>query len=303
MHYPLERGDVTVRELPPEDKETVILPLRKPIKGRRRIPWLWICAAVMLAITFLLTWWVIRQEQVAEPVSLSSQPLRLRFGRGNVDFEHALFKAFTVDLQAPTRAVMVLHYVAQDVSEGEVALRLNGERLAAVSPDEGEHALVLPAAKLKQGPNELLFERSAPDGTWQVSDLWVETLPVPEGTVVTLRRRAAELVTQAEQLAQRAELASENLFASWKLYRNAWITLEGLDEKPELHRLVEVQLAELQARLDSQCGRLLLDIERSRQLGNLRRTRELLETLPRYFPTAEHRCHNLGLRKRLEYGI
>ncbi|HET9452322.1 MAG TPA: hypothetical protein VFO83_15635, partial [Aggregicoccus sp.] len=95
----------------------------------------------------------------------------------------------------------------------------------------------------------------------------------------------------------------ENLFRAWKNYRFAWVTLEALDERPELYRDVRYALGQVSADLDRQCARLMLELQRAVQYRDRRAARDAFEDLLRHFPTTEHRCHTLALEQRTRYAL
>lgn len=221
-------------------------------------------------------------------------------------------KVFDFEFTTPTRAVVVLHYQAQDISENEVAVILNGVEQAPVPPDvsgavEREIEQVLQVASLKRNErNQVIFDNvKNPPGEepWKITGPWIEVVPIPEISSDETIRSAQEYATKANQYNERRTIGSENLFLAWKNYRYAWIAMESLDEKPELYATVRYNMAALKKELDQLCGRLMLDAQKSIQLKNRKKARQTLEEVPRYFPTSEHRCHNLRLQKMNEYEL
>lgn len=248
-----------------------------------------------------------------EPDRLSVQVVQDSFGLGpGVTWERPDMKVFDFEFATPTRAVVVLHYQSRDISEKEVAVILNGIEQGFVPADvagapdrEIEQVLQVSALKRNQR-NQIIFDNvKNPPGEepWQISNIWIEVVPIPELSAEETIRSAQEYATRANMYVERREVASENLFLAWKSYRNAWIALESLDQKPELYETVRFQMNALKKELDQLCGRLMLDAERAIQLKNRTHARQTLEDVPRYFPTSEHRCHNLARQKMVEYDL
>jgi hypothetical protein len=248
-----------------------------------------------------------------EPERLTAKPLPDSFGYGEgVTWSRPDMKVFSLQFFAPTRVVAVLHYQALDVSDGEVSIALNGNDLGFVPADtadvnEREIELVLPPKALKRNAlNQLIFDnvRNPPGHeTWRIWNLWLEVIPVPELPEEELISEANDDATKAKELFDLREVGPENLFKAWKGYRNAWVTLEALEHKPELYDLVRNRMITIGRQLNTQCARMMLDVLKSMQTKNRRKARQTLEDVARYFPTTEHRCHNLALEKMNQYEL
>jgi hypothetical protein len=246
-----------------------------------------------------------------EPVSLGRDVVADSFGLGEgVTWENEEEKEFDFEFVTPTRAVAVLHYQAAGISKEEVSLTLNGVDLGWVPPDTNtEHELehILPPGALKRGEqNTLVFDNvKNPPGeeTWRVWNLRLEIIPVPELPPEELLAKAREYAKEGADLYARKDIGAENLFRAWRQLRFAWITLEAVDPKPELYHDVRYQLGQVAAELDQKCGQLMLDFQRSLQVRSRKKAKAALAEVGRRFPTAEHRCHNLGLQKAYEYEL
>jgi hypothetical protein len=246
-----------------------------------------------------------------EPVALGRDAVTDSFGLGEgVTWENEDQKAFDFEFVTPTRAVAVLHYQSAGISKEEVSLTLNGVDLGWLPPDTNtEHVLehILPPGALKRGgQNTLVFDNvKNPPGedSWRVWNLRLEIIPVPELPPEELMAKAREYATEGADLYARKDIGAENLFRAWRQLRFAWITLEALDPKPELYHDVRSQLGEVAAELDRKCGQLMLDFQRSLQVRSRKKAKAALQEVGRRFPTAEHRCHNLGLQKAYEYEL
>jgi hypothetical protein len=248
-----------------------------------------------------------------EPVTLGLQPLPDSFGLGEgVMWEQPDMKSFDFEFVSPTRAVAILRYQASDISKEEVSVSINAANAGWVPPDtinssEREVQQILSPAVLKRNErNHLVFDnvRNPPgrDG-WRVWNLRLEIIPVPDLRPEELLETARGYVARGRDYYQRKDVGAENLFHAWDNYRSAWITLEALDEKPDLYQDVRYMLGQIAVDLDQKCGQLMLDFQRYIQFKDRKRARLVLQEVNRRFPTAAHRCHNLALDKANEYGL
>ena len=242
-----------------------------------------------------------------EPTTLSRAIQHASFGLGpGVQYPRPDLKAFGFDFNAATRAVALLHYQAQDISADEVNLVLNGARLASVPADtlaaqDRELDQVLPAKFLRRSAkNELVFDNlhnpPQKDG-WRVWNLWVEVIPIPELPNDQLLASAQDYFQKGKTYLDQRDVGSDNLFKAWKDFRISWLMLESLDQRPELYGLVRLKLAESARELDLLCGRMMLAAQKSLELKNRVKAKQRLEEISNYFPTTEHRCHNLAVEK------
>ncbi|WP_225414063.1 FHA domain-containing protein [Stigmatella hybrida] len=248
-----------------------------------------------------------------EPSVLSLRPLTESFGLGEgVVWTRPDLKAFEFEFVSPTRAVVVLHYQANFISEEEVSISLNGVQQGWVPPDtataaerEIEQLLAIPLLKRSER-NQIVFDNVLnPPGRegWRIWNVYVEVIPVPELPPEQLLAKARKEEGQGRRFRELRDVGSDNLFKAWKAYRSAWLTLEALDEKPELYQDVRHALMQTGAELDQQCRKLMLDFQRSVQFRDGDRAVFTVEEVKRRFPTTEHRCHNLAIEKAVEYGL
>ncbi|WP_208719073.1 hypothetical protein, partial [Corallococcus sicarius] len=248
-----------------------------------------------------------------EPSKLGLSPVTDSFGLGErVLWTHVDDKAFDFRFMSPTRAVAVLHYQASNISKDEVNLSLNGVSLGWVPPDtaqtaERELEQVLPPGLLRRNENnQLLFDNALnPPGreTWRIWNLRLEIIPVPELPPDQLIASARESVKAGARFYELRDVGAENLFKAWREYRSAWITLEALDDKPDLYEDVRERIAQISTELDHRCGQLMLEFQRAVQYRSRRDAVATLEDVRRRFPTTEHRCHNLALEKAYEHEL
>ncbi|WP_240359666.1 FHA domain-containing protein [Pyxidicoccus trucidator] len=248
-----------------------------------------------------------------EPMELGLELVPDSFGLGEgVQWERPDQKAFDFQFVTPTRAVALIHYQASGISKEEVALVLNGVNLGWVPPDttstaERELESILPVITLKRGEqNSLVFDnvRNPPGNeTWRVWNLRLEIIPVPELSRDDVLSKARQYAQTGARFYETKAVGAENLFKAWQQYRFAWITLEALDEKPDLYQDVRFQLGQVTTELDHKCSQLMLDFQRSVQYRNARKARAALQEVSRRFPTAEHRCHNRALELAYEHEL
>jgi hypothetical protein len=248
-----------------------------------------------------------------EPQILGLQVLPDSFGLGEgVTWAQPDMKVFDFEFVSPTRAVVVLRYQSSGISKEEVSVSVNALNVGWVPPDtanssEREVQLILSPSVLKRNErNQLVFDnvRNPPgQDSWRVWNLRLEIIPVPALRTEELLEAARTYVAKARAYAERRDVGPQNLFLAWDNYRSAWITLEALDEKPDLYHDVRFRMGELAVDLDHKCGQLMLDFQRSVQFRDRKQALAVLDEVNRRFPTAAHRCHNLGLEKASEYGL
>lgn len=253
------------------------------------------------------------QASGVEPEDLGFELISASFGVGEgVTWENPDHKSFAFQFVTPTRAVAVVHYMASGISKEEVALVVNGVDVGWVPPDVNaatERGLeqILPPSALKRGElNSIVFDnvRNPPGrDTWRVWNLRLEIIPVPELPQDELLSKARQYVAAGARFYEARDVGAENLFKAWQQYRFAWVTLEALDTKPDIYQDVRFQLVQVATELDHKCSQLMLDFQRSVQYRNARTARAALQEMGRRFPTAEHRCHNLGLQLAYEHEL
>jgi pSer/pThr/pTyr-binding forkhead associated (FHA) protein len=248
-----------------------------------------------------------------EPRMLGLQTLPDSFGLGEgVKWQQPDVKVFDFEFVSPTRAVAVLRYQASGIAKEEVSVSVNAVPVGFVPADtlnsaEREVQQILSPSVLKRNErNQLAFDntRNPPgrDG-WQVWNLRLEIIPVPEMPPEKLLETARDYVARARAFYEQREVGAPNLFRAWDNFRSAWITLEALDDKPELYQDVRYMLGQVAVDLDHKCGQLMLDFKRNIQFKDRKRAAAVLAGIKTHFPTAAHRCHNLAVEKANEYGL
>ncbi len=247
-----------------------------------------------------------------EPTELiaNSPAVRDSFGTGEgVEWQRPDMKVFQFSITSPTKVVAVLHYMARDISKEEVSINANGTDLGFVPPDtidvkSRELEVVLPPTVVKlHEPNNLIFDslRNPPgDDPWRVWNIWLELLPVPDMGPEETARAAKEDIATAEKAYEMRDIGAENLFRAWKSFREAWLLLESLPDKPQdLYTQARTRMREVRPELDKQCNGLLVEYEKAMNAKPQQRHKAigLLKDVERFFPTREHPCY--GFSKEL----
>jgi pSer/pThr/pTyr-binding forkhead associated (FHA) protein len=253
--------------------------------------------------------WPRPKELTTEVVELkaNADPIPDVYGLGDgVDVTTADQKLFSILPMAPTRVVGVLHYQARDISQDEVAIQLNGTELDfvpadTVDPDNRWIERVLPATLFKAGEdNKIVFDNvSNPPKkeAWRIWNVWVEVIPIPEMTASEAARRAQEDVDKAYTYFEQRDISAENLFRSWKTYRDAWLQLESTENAPkELVQIARTRMREIRPDLDVLCNKMVMKYMSAvtTRAGDRFMIRGILAEIPRYFPAKEHPCFFLA---------
>ena len=249
-----------------------------------------------------------------EPARLSRTPIEDSFGLGpGVTWHRPDMKVFVFDFTAPLRAVVLVHFQAKDIAQGEVVVTVNGADVGAVPPDtlqsaEKSHELIVPSSVLKKGePNQLIFDSTKnPPGneTWRIWNVWVEVAPLPEIPPDLLLIEANQKFQRAQLLFDRRDVGAENRYQAWKEYRNVWLMLEGHPEpRPELYLLARDKVREAQQELDRTCAKLLLEEETHYHHKNWKGARATLDHVKQYFPGNDQPCVFRAEQKRYEHGL
>ncbi len=250
----------------------------------------------------------------AEPTTLTRQPIEASFGLGDgVMFERPDQKMFDFEFNAPVNAVVVLHFQARDVSQGEVMVSVNGADVGSVPPDtlavnERSNELIIRPALLKKGQkNRVVFDNTRnPPGSdpWRIWNVWIETNLLPVLPPEELLATAASTFQRAQQNFERRDVGAVNRYAAWKDFRMVWLMLESHPEpKPELYFLAREKVKEAQTELDRTCAKLLLEAEGAFNQNQFESSRMTLEHVRAYFPANDQPCPWRADQKRLEFGL
>jgi len=249
-----------------------------------------------------------------EPARLEGIPVEDSFGEGEgVTWRRTDMKMFAFEFTAPTRAVVILHFQARDISQGEVAISVNGAEVGSVPPDslnasERTHEVIVPAGVLKKGePNQLIFDntRNPPEkDPWRVWNLWVETALLPEIPVEQLKREAQMSFDRGVLQFTRKDVGAANRYEAWKEFRNAWLNLEAHPEpRPELYRLSREKMKEAQQELDITCSKLMLEVEEYINQKDWVKARATLDYVKAYFPGNDQPCPFRAEAKREQHHL
>lgn len=249
-----------------------------------------------------------------EPSVLSRRPIPDSFGLGEgVTWKRPDMKVFSFEFNSAVRAVVLLHFQAKDVSAGEVVITVNGADVGTVPADtlnssERSIEVVLPASTLKKGePNQIIFDNTKnPPGEeeWRIWNVWVEMAPLPEIAPDMLLSEANKAFQRGQFFYDRREVGAENRYMAWKMFREAWLTLEAHPEpKPELYLLARDKVKEAQQELDRTCAKLLLEEESYFNQRDWNGARSTLDHVKDYFPANDQPCPFRAEQKRQDHGL
>jgi hypothetical protein len=278
------------------------------------------CLMVLGAGVVGLTYWIVLKQNPdlkpkgEEPVALSFQPITDSFGLGpGVTWERSDLKTFTWEYTAATRAVVILHFQAQGISEGEVEITVNGVNVGRVPADtlasrDRSLELMIPPNVLKKGEiNRFTFDNTKnPPGedTWRIWNIWVEKALLPDLPPDQLQAEARNAYARGRLNFQRAGVGARNRYEAWKSFREAWLLLEAHPEpKPDLYYEARDRMKEAQQELDKTCAKLLLEAEGYYNQKNYAAAKHTLEYVREYFPEYDQPCATHSENKRIEYGL
>ncbi len=249
-----------------------------------------------------------------EPMSLGAVPIPDSFGLGpGVAWERPDLKTFTWEYTAATRAVVIIHYQAQGISQGEVVITVNGVDVAPVPPDtlasrDRSLELMVPPNILKKGEtNRITFDNTKnPPGedTWRIWNVWVEKALLPDLPPDQLVSEARTAYTRGKQNYERMNVGARNRYEAWKSFREAWLMLEAHPEpKPDLYYEARDRMRDAQQEMDRTCAKLLLEAEGYYNQRNYTSARHTLDHIREYFPEFDQPCATHAENKRVEFGL
>ncbi|MHB8875138.1 MAG: FHA domain-containing protein [Myxococcaceae bacterium] len=255
-----------------------------------------------------------RPKLPPEPNVLARKPIEESFGLGDdVSYERPDMKIFSFEFNAPVNAVVILHFQAKDISQGEVMVSANGADVGLVPPDnlavnERSNELIIPSISLKKAEkNQVTFDnvRNPPKSDpWRIWNVWIEVNLLPELPPAELVRSAATHYQRGTQNFERRDVGAGNRYAAWKDFRTAWLMLESHPEpKPELYLIARDKVKEAQAELDRTCAKLLLEAEGAYNQNQFEAARLTLEHVKVYFPANDQPCPWRAEQKRVNYGL
>jgi hypothetical protein len=250
-----------------------------------------------------------------EPTKVGARPIADSFGAGpDVVWKRVDMKVFDFEFTAPTRAVVIIHFQARDISsQDEVAVTVNGRDVGFIPPDavnaiERTHEIIVAADILKKGElNQLMFDntRNPPDkDPWAVWNIWIETALLPEIPNEQLRREAQSAYDRGLGLFGRKDVGAGNRYEAWRAFHNAWLNLEAHPlPRPELHRLAFDKMKEAQQELDVTCAKLMLEIEGFINQKDWASARAQLDYVKNYFPGNDQPCPWIAEQKRNQHNL
>jgi hypothetical protein len=265
-------------------------------------------------------WYVLNQDLTGgpkrgnEPSELSNKAIGDSFGLGQgVTWPRPDLKTFTWEYTAATRAVVILHFQAQGISQDEVVVTVNAVEVGTVPADtlasrDRPLEIMIPPNLLKKGElNRIVFDNTKnPPGEdeWRVWNVRVEKALLPELPADELVTKARESYSRGKLNAERADVGARNRYEAWKSYREAWLLLEAHPEpKPDLYLETKEQMREAQKELDRTCSKLLLETEGYYNQRNYKAARDTLDHIQEYFPEFDQPCRMHAENKRAEYGF
>ena len=274
---------------------------------------------LVLCIWGAISYTILKPEaskSVNEPRRLSKAPLTQTFGLGEgVVFSHRDSKIFDFEFNTALKSVVVLHFQAKDISEGEVMVTVNAKDRHSVpadtfNSDERSLEVIIPSEAVKNNEKNIVsFDnvvnaKASKPSPWRVWNIWVEVDPLPEMSAGALVVEASEAFKSAQQKFDQASIGASNLYEAWKGYRKVWLLMEAHPfPKPELYDLSLSRMHEAQQQLDHQCVKLLLEAAVYYNRKDLETARSALDHVKDYFPGTDQACPWTAEQKRYDYGL
>ncbi|WNG39658.1 FHA domain-containing protein [Archangium violaceum] len=272
-----------------------------------------------LGLVGLLYWVVLGSEQTVargpEPITLSGKPIDDSFGLGEgVTWERPDQKVFEWEYTAATRALGLLHYQAQGISDGEVVITVNGVDLGKVPPDtmasqDRVLELMIPSEMLKKGEvNRITFDNTKnPPGedSWRIWNIWLEKVLLPEIPPEQLLEEARKSYMRGRKNMENATVGARNRYEAWKSFREAWLLLEAHPEpRPDLYFEARERVKDAQKELDRVCSKLMLEVESYVNQNNWQAASATLDHTREYFPDDyDQPCARMAEVKRANLGL
>ena len=251
-----------------------------------------------------------------EPAKLGREPVPQSFGLGDgVDFQRPDSKTFTFDVSAPGEVAVLLHFQSGDIEDREVSIAVNGVELGFVPADKlgsdlVDNELLVPVKVVKRNDvNSVIFDnvRNPPgQEAWRIWNGRVEVVAIPQGSPEELLGRAQQSFRRGQLAMEAKDIGAENRYRAWREYRTAWLSLEGMADKPDLYGFSRDKVKEAQRELDSKCNALMLSI-RNHEIDpgtkNFDRVKEELKYARTFFPGKDQPCFWKIREKMDEYGM
>ena len=160
----------------------------------------------------------------------------------------------------------------------------------------------------RDAPNTVVFDNThnppGKDG-WRISGLWIELIPVPEQTREQAMAAGRAAYERGAMLEKQHSGGDDLIFKAWRSYRDGWIAMLALrdEQRGALFAELKRRSDQLRLELDTLCGTLMLDAKKQMELKDPDMAREILENVPRQFPTRDHPCPSLAEEKLHEYDL
>ncbi|HEX5747099.1 MAG TPA: FHA domain-containing protein [Archangium sp.] len=272
-----------------------------------------------LGLVGLVYWLVLGGEsKVArgpEPTVIGAAPIDDSFGYGDgVMWENKDQKIFEWEYTAATRALAIVHFQAQGISEGEVVVTINGVDLGKVPPDtlasqDRVLEMMISSAQLKKGEvNRITFDNTKnPPGEdeWRIWNIWLEKVLLPEMPPEQLVEEARKAYKRGAKNMENKEVGARNRYEAWKSFREAWLLLEAHPEpKPDLYYEARERVKDTQTELDRVCAKLMLEVEGYVNQNNWQAASATLDHTREYFPGEyDQRCARMAEVRRANLGL
>jgi hypothetical protein len=278
-----------------------------------------LCLVMALGLMGGVYWLVLGGDQQVvrgpEPDTLSGRTIEDSFGLGNgVTWDRPDMKVFQWEYTAATRAMALLHFQAQGISEGEVVVTVNGVDVGKVPADtlasqDRSLEIMIPAQLLKKGePNSIAFDNAhnpPAEDPWRIWNIRLEKVLLPEIPPEQLQEEARVAYTRGRKNLETAAVGARNRYEAWKSFREAWLMLEAHPEpKPDLYYEARERVKEAQRELDSVCRKLLLEVEGYANQKNWQAASATLDHVREYFPDDyDQPCARMAEQKRYDLGL
>jgi hypothetical protein len=204
--------------------------------------------------------------------------------------------------KTPQRQRITLTYAACGIGDGEVAIMLNGQRLAYVPVVENcqyNLKLLLPRDKIKDGDNVLVFDnlRNGPKGTetWQISYVKFREEAIPNAN--------PQLAQQNFRLGMRMyderEVDPKNRLKAVKHFRLVRDYLETMEKKPNLYREASRMIRIIDKQLQRKFRTAVFEAQRLLKYGKYEKAKNALLRAMAYFETDKTDPRYLRLQSAL----
>jgi hypothetical protein len=255
------------------------------------------------------------KPKLVEPVMLKPDATPYSFGFGpTVTFEHLNQKLFEFEVKSAARMIGVVHFQSRDIDDDEVSVTVNGTELGWVPRDlqdaeDREHEVIIPASIISRTAiNILTFDHvrdSRQKDPWRVSHVWLELSVLPEKDEEGLAYDAGEALAKATQKWAQKDIGAPNRWEAYKLFREAWLTLEALppSRRPQTYELARQRMLDVRKDLDRTCKALLLEVFQAHSQKQDDATRSALDHVADYFPSRQHPCQALAEAERAKYEL